>query len=120
MSESTSSYAVAVEDHDKVRVLVLDRPSKLNAFTAEGYRVLRTELEIAAADPDVAVCVLTGKGRAFSAGVDLNEMSRPGGSTELGVDFDPLLECLVRFPKPLVAAVNGLGCGLRCHIASAL
>ena len=38
-------------------------------------------------------------------------MSRPGGSTELGVDFDPLLDCLARFPKPLVAAVNGLAVG---------
>jgi enoyl-CoA hydratase/carnithine racemase len=38
-------------------------------------------------------------------------MSRPGGSAELGADFDPLLECLARFPKPLVAAVNGLAVG---------
>ena len=38
-------------------------------------------------------------------------MSRPGGSAELGVDFDPLLDCLARFPKPLVAAVNGLAVG---------
>jgi enoyl-CoA hydratase/carnithine racemase len=111
VNESTSSYAVSVEDHGKVRVLVLDRPTKLNAFTAEGYRVLRAQLEAVAADPDVAVCVLTGKGRAFSAGVDLNEMSRPGGSAELGVDFDPLLDCLTRFPKPLVAGVNGLAVG---------
>ena len=50
MNESTSSYAVSIEDHDKVRVLVLDRPAKLNAFTAEGYRVLRAQLELAAAD----------------------------------------------------------------------
>ncbi len=111
MNESTSPYAVSVEDHDRIRVLVLDRPTKLNAFTAEGYRVLKAQLEAAATDPDVAVCVLTGRGRAFSAGVDLNEMSRPGGSAELGADFDPLLDCLVRFPKPLVAAVNGLAVG---------
>ncbi len=102
---------MSVEDHDNVRVLVLDRPAKLNAFTAEGYRALRAQLEAAAADPHVAVCVLTGRGRAFSAGVDLTEMSRPGGATELGVDFDPLLDCLARFPKPLVGAVNGLAVG---------
>jgi enoyl-CoA hydratase/carnithine racemase len=111
MSESTSEYGVSVEDHGKVRVLVLDRPAKLNAFTAEGYRVLKARLDEAGADHAVTVCVLTGNGRAFSAGVDLNEMSRPGGSTELGVDFDPLLDCLARFPKPLVAAVNGLAVG---------
>lgn len=111
MSESTSGYVVSVEDHDNVRVLVLDRPTKLNAFTAEGYRALKGQLDTVAGDPRVAVCVLTGRGRAFSAGVDLNEMSRPGGSVELGVDFDPLLDCLARFPKPLVAAVNGLAVG---------
>ena len=111
MSESTPGYAVSVEDHDNVRVLVLDRPSKLNAFTAEGYRALKAELDAVAEDPTIAVGVVTGRGRAFSAGVDLNEMSRPGGSAELGVDFDPLLDCLARFPKPLVAAVNGLAVG---------
>jgi enoyl-CoA hydratase/carnithine racemase len=111
VNEPTSGYAVSVEDHDSVRVLVLDRPTKLNAFTAEGYRALKARLDAADADPHVAVCVVTGRGRAFSAGVDLDEMSRPGGSAELGVDFDPLLDCLARFPKPLVAAVNGLAVG---------
>ena len=116
MSESPPGYAVSVEDHDNVRVLILDRPSKLNAFTAEGYRALKSQLDAAAADPLVAVCVVTGRGRAFSAGVDLNEMSRPGGSAELGTDFDPLLECLANFPKPLVAAVNGLAVGFGATI----
>jgi enoyl-CoA hydratase/carnithine racemase len=111
VSEPSPEYKVSVEDHDTVRVLVLDRPTKLNAFTAQGYRALSAALAAAATDPGVAVCVVTGRGRAFSAGVDLNEMSRPGGSTELGADFDPLLEGLTRFPKPLVAAVNGLAVG---------
>ena len=111
MSESTSGYAVSVEDRNNVRVLVLDRPHKLNAFTAEGYRVLKARLDEAAAEPSVSVCVVTGSGRAFSAGVDLTEMARPEGKAELGIHFDPLLECLARFPKPLVAAVNGLAVG---------
>jgi enoyl-CoA hydratase/carnithine racemase len=116
VGESPSGYSVSVEEHDNVRVLILDRPSKLNAFTAEGYRALKSQLDSAAADPLVAVCVVTGRGRAFSAGVDLNEMSRRGGSAELGTDFDPLLECLARFPKPLVAAVNGLAVGFGATI----
>jgi enoyl-CoA hydratase/carnithine racemase len=111
MAEPTTTYAVSVEDHDRVRVLTLDRPAKLNAFTAEGYRVLKGALDEAAGDDDVAVCVVTGRGRAFSAGVDLTEMGRPGGSAELGADFDPLLARLADFPKPLIAAVNGLAVG---------
>ncbi|HUY20767.1 MAG TPA: enoyl-CoA hydratase-related protein [Acidimicrobiales bacterium] len=111
MSQSTPDYEVSAEDRGPVRIVVLDRPRKLNAFTAEGYRALAARLDAAAADPDVAVCVLTGRGRAFSAGVDLSAMSRAGGSAELGVAFDPLLDRLARFPKPLVAAVNGLAVG---------
>ena len=121
MSESASGYAVSVEDHDNVRVLVLDRPAKLNAFTAEGYRALKAALDTAAADdPDVAVCVLTGRGRAFSAGVDLDEMSRPGGSAELGVDFDPLLDCLARIPEAAGGGRQRAGGGVRRDAAPAL
>jgi enoyl-CoA hydratase/carnithine racemase len=111
MSNSPAGYQVLAEDHGGVRLLTLARPEKLNAFTADGYRNLRARLDEAATAPDVAVCVLTGQGRAFSAGVDLDEMGRPGGSTELGAGFDPLLDCLAGFPKPLMAAVNGLAVG---------
>ena len=111
MSGPISGYAVAVEDHEQVRVLVLDRPQKLNAFTAQGYRALAAQLARVAEDPLVSVCVLTGRGRAFSAGVDLDEVSRPGGGDELGAEFDVLLELLARFPKPLVAAVSGPAVG---------
>jgi enoyl-CoA hydratase/carnithine racemase len=110
-ADAASHYKVATEDNGKVRLLTLERPGKLNAFTAEGYGALHRALEEAAADPGVSVCVITGRGRAFSAGVDLSEMSRPGGSAELGAHFDPLLDCLAGFPKPLVAAVNGLAVG---------
>lgn len=111
MSESSSGFDVLVEDHGPVRLLTLDRPDKLNAFTAAGYRTLMHRLESAAGTAEVAVCVLTGSGRAFSAGVDLREMSVPGGSAELGAYFDPLLRCLADFPKPLIAAVNGVAVG---------
>jgi enoyl-CoA hydratase/carnithine racemase len=111
MNDSTSPFDVTEDDHGKVRVLTLNRPEKLNAFTADGYKTLTGRLDAAAADPDVAVVIVTGRGRAFSAGVDLSEMARPGGSTDLGAHFDPLLRRLASFPKPLVGAVNGLAVG---------
>ncbi len=61
-------------------------------------------------------CVLTGRGRAFSSGVDLAELGRPGGQADLGANFDPLLLGLVEFPKPLLAAVNGLALGFGATI----
>jgi enoyl-CoA hydratase/carnithine racemase len=111
VSEPTPPFTVLAEDRGKVRVLTLNRPEKLNAFTADGYRVLARQLEAAAEDDGVAACIVTGRGRAFSSGVDLTEMGRPGGSAELGAQFDPLLRSLAQFPKPLLAAVNGLAVG---------
>jgi enoyl-CoA hydratase/carnithine racemase len=111
VGESRAQFRVLAADRGAVRLLTLDRPDKLNAFTPDGFRLLAEALEAAAADPGVAVCVLTGNGRAFSAGVDLSVMGRPGGSTELGRWFDPLMTTLARFPKPLLAAVNGLAVG---------
>ena len=116
MSEPTSGFVVSAEDHEKIRVLVLERPEKLNAFTAEGYGALAGQLDAAARDRRVSVCVLTGRGRAFSAGVDLDEASRPGSGEELGARFDVLVETLTRFPKPLVAAVHGPAVGFGATI----
>jgi len=116
VSPLRSEFRVDDEDRGAVRVLTLNRPDKLNAFTSQGYRALTERLAAAAADPNVAVCVLTGSGRAFSAGVDLTEMTEPGGKEALGASFDPLLAVLARFPKPLIAAVNGLAVGFGATI----
>ncbi|WP_310964663.1 enoyl-CoA hydratase/isomerase family protein [Nocardioides terrisoli] len=104
-----------VADSARVRTLTLNRPEALNAFNAELYDATATALADAATDPEVAVVLLTGSGRAFSAGTDLREMRRlatdaaaPGG----GHGFPGLLDALVDFPKPLVCAVNGIGLGI--------
>ena len=64
-----------ISDDNRVRTLVLDRPEALNAFNEELYLATATALRDAADDPDVAVVLLTGAGRAFSAGNDLKEMA---------------------------------------------
>jgi enoyl-CoA hydratase/carnithine racemase len=111
MSDVEFAYAIHAEDEGRVRTLRLDRADKLNAFTAPGYDALTQQLDAAADNPEVAVVVITGTGRAFSAGVDLHAVSSPEGSAELGVHFNPMLRRLATFPKPLVAAVNGLAVG---------
>jgi enoyl-CoA hydratase/carnithine racemase len=116
VSEDELPFAIRDEDEGRVRTLVFDRPEKLNSFTAKGYTVLEEHLDAAAADPDIAVVVMTGQGRAFSAGVDLNAVSTPEGSAELGVRFNPMIRRLATFPKPLIAAVNGLAVGLGATI----
>jgi len=104
------------DDHGRVRLLTLDRPEALNAFNTALYDTVAAALNDAAADGDIAVVVLTGAGRAFSAGQDLGEMATLAGG-ELGEagaghGFPRFMDALIGFPKPLIAAVNGLGVGL--------
>jgi enoyl-CoA hydratase/carnithine racemase len=94
--------------------LEFDRPQCLNAFTVAGYRGLRETLDRLATDDTVRVVVLTGRGRAFSAGADrslLDAASPDSERRQAGEEFGQLLETLGSFPKPLFAAVNGLAVG---------
>lgn len=108
-----------IDDRDRVRTLTLDRPEALNAFNEELYDATTEALRAAADDPGVAVVLLTGNGRAFSAGTDLLEMHAM--STDPGFQrgehgFLGLVDALVDFPKPLVCAVNGVGLGIGATI----
>jgi enoyl-CoA hydratase/carnithine racemase len=106
-----------VEDHDGVRVLTLNRPGALNAFDTPLYDACAGALHEATARDDVACVVLTGTGRAFSAGQDLGEMAGidPSGSAagdDPGPGFPRFIDTVAAFEKPLLAAVNGLGVGI--------
>jgi len=98
-----------------VRQLTFDRPEALNAFDTPLYLAVAGALDAARRDDEVRVVVLTGDGRAFSAGQDLKEMTRmatAGPDEEITSGFPVLIDALVAFDKPLVAAVNGLAIGI--------
>jgi enoyl-CoA hydratase/carnithine racemase len=104
-----------VDDQNRVRTLTLNRPDVLNAFNEALYEATAEALRMAAEDPDIAVVLLTGAGRAFSAGNDLREMQARITDPEManqGSHFTTMIEALTRFPKPLICAVNGLGVGI--------
>jgi enoyl-CoA hydratase/carnithine racemase len=104
-----------ISDDNRVRTLTLSRPDVLNAFNEELYHATAVALRDAATAPDVAVVLLTGAGRAFSAGNDLNEMQRritDPTFNEQGSHFTALIDALTELPKPLVCAVNGVGVGI--------
>lgn len=107
-----------IEDTDRVRLLQLDRTDALNAFNEALYDALTDALLEADDDPSVAVVVLTGRGRAFSAGTDLLEMAgMSDGTTQLGRHgFSGLIDTLTDFGKPLICAVNGIGVGIGATI----
>lgn len=116
---TSHSEILEVHDADRVRTLTMNRPDALNAFNGALYRELAAALRAADEDPAVAVVLLTGRGRAFSAGTDLVEMSElvagPGADAQASTEehgFNLLVDSLIGFGKPLVAAVNGLGLGI--------
>ncbi|MDH6242742.1 enoyl-CoA hydratase-related protein [Mycobacterium sp. OTB74] len=97
--------------------LTLDSPERLNAFTGSDYRDLRVVLQRALAAPSVRVIVLTGSGRAFSAGADRSLVDGTASPSELeraGAEFAAMLDILGRCEKPIIAAVNGLAVGIGC------
>jgi enoyl-CoA hydratase/carnithine racemase len=108
------SDLVRTSDHagGAVRLLTLDRPAARNAFDSPLYRAAGAALTAARDDDAVKVAVLTGAGRAFSAGQDLDEMARLAAGEPIESGFPVLLEALESFDKPLVAAVNGAAVGI--------
>ena len=108
-----------IADDNRVRTLTLNRPEALNAFNEALYDAAAEALNAAADDPEVAVVVITGTGRAFSAGQDLTEMQARITDPSFVAGrhgFPGLIDALGRFPKPLICAVNGLGLGIGATI----
>jgi enoyl-CoA hydratase/carnithine racemase len=102
-----------IEDIGRVRLLILNRSDALNSFNDALYDAVTDALNEAADDNNVAVAVLTGEGRGFSAGQDLDEMgNKPKHNDGKRHGFEPFMEAVEAFPKPLIAAVNGLGIGI--------
>jgi enoyl-CoA hydratase/carnithine racemase len=108
---------VEIDDGDGVRLIRWNRPEALNAFNDEVWDTTRDALASAQADPDLRCVVVTGTGRAFTAGQDLGEMAAPvdhdDGEVHGYRGFIPVLE---GFDKPLLAAVNGLALGIGATI----
>ena len=103
------------QDDGGVRVLTLDRPDKLNAMTSALYRACAENLADAATNTAVGAVVLTGNGRGFCAGNDLGELMRAAAGesgADQGASFAAFMDAIANFPKPLLAAVNGVGVGI--------
>lgn len=110
---------LTITDSERVRLLTLDRPDALNAFNEALYDAVSQALVDAGSDDSVAVVVITGSGRAFSAGQDLLEMGERISNPEFveGIyGFPGLIDQLAAFPKPLLLAINGLGLGIGATI----
>ncbi|MEO8378531.1 MAG: enoyl-CoA hydratase [Acidobacteriota bacterium] len=108
-----------------VATITLNRPEKLNAFTGTMRQDLLAALRASEEDPDVRVVVITGAGRAFCAGGDVEAMSalQKSGDTDafrrlLDAGRDVILQ-IARMSRPVIAAVNGIAAGAGCNLALA-
>lgn len=105
--------------------LTLNRPEKLNSFTAAMHAEIRDALSFVRAQPDVRVLLISGAGRAFCAGQDLADCAVPtnGTAPNLGEtverDYAPLVRALRALPLPVVCAVNGIAAGAGANLALA-
>jgi 2-(1,2-epoxy-1,2-dihydrophenyl)acetyl-CoA isomerase len=122
---STLTYPALYTAAHGVATITLNRPDKLNAFSAEMFEAIRFGLDQAEKDPDVRVVIFTGQGRAFSSGQDLTEKlpSDPDGRINLGPplerDYNPLALRLMSYPKITVAAINGPAVGAAANLVLA-
>ncbi|HEX2804323.1 MAG TPA: 2-(1,2-epoxy-1,2-dihydrophenyl)acetyl-CoA isomerase PaaG [Sphingomicrobium sp.] len=101
--------------------ITLNRPDRLNSFTAQMHEELRKALKAAEGS---RVVVLTGAGRGFCAGQDLNDRAvAPGEAVDLGdtveSGWNPLIRTLTSMPQPVIAQVNGVAAGAGANIALA-
>lgn len=118
------SYSTILLDvTDGAYRLTLNRPERLNSFTAQMHDEVRDVLSRIEGDLAARVLLITGAGRGFCAGQDLGERDVNAGPLDLSQgpekDYNPLTRRLVALPLPVVCAVNGVAAGAGVNIAAA-
>lgn len=106
---------ITEERRDDVVVLTLNRPEKLNAWTPRMTGELVQAIDAASEDPGIGAIVVTGAGRGFCAGADIEatfQAQLDGDATAAAPETDRDWVQLVRSTKPIVAAVNGVALGV--------
>lgn len=108
---------------DAAARITLNRPDRMNSFTQVMHEELRAALALVQSD-GARVLVITGAGRGFCAGQDLNDRAvAPGQAVDLGdsveKNYAPLVKAIRALPIPVMAAVNGVAAGAGCNFALA-
>lgn len=119
-----TGQSILVDRRAGYRTITLNRPDRLNAFNDAMHLELRQALEEIEMDENCRALTITGAGRSFCAGQDLNDrLVKPGDkmppSTSLAQYYNPLVRKLRVLPFPVIAAVNGVAAGAGANLALA-
>jgi len=114
---------IKYEIKNEIGILTLNRPDKRNALHPELVRQMKSKLKEAAEDGSVKVLIITGEGKAFCAGADLEYLNEMRNYSSLQNEKDSreladLFLMIYKFPKPVIAAVNGAAIAGGCGLAS--
>lgn len=119
------SDVVTSERDGSTLIVTINRPQALNALNRETTRALTAAFDGASRDDAIGAVILTGAGRAFSAGADLKDVSAriAAGDIDVGSDlranYAPLTRAIRRCAKPVIAALNGTAAGAGMSLALA-
>lgn len=128
MTELTTEATVLYAEHGSVALITLNRPNALNSLSPAMHRALWAALDKAEANPVIRAMVLTGAGRGFCAGADLNASDlaltpgaagRPDPAVSIESNFNPTARRMQNLRMPCVAAVNGVAAGAGVSLALA-
>ncbi len=104
-------------------VVTLNRPDRLNSFTSQMHEELRDAVSRIENDSSIRAMILTGAGRGFCAGQDLNERKGAEEALDLGktldTNYNPLVRRLRQLPIPIITAINGIAAGAGANLALA-
>ena len=115
---------IEIENHGNIRTIILNRPEKLNAINLKMATSIREEIEKADEEDSVKILILTGNGRAFSVGGDVNEMGDylpQAGDLfyKLTEQLHASVERIMTMKKPVICGINGIVAGGALGIALA-
>jgi len=116
---------ILFEIREAVACITLNRPDKLNAFTARMHEELHAAMDEVRGNSALRALLITGSGRGFCAGQDLNERAMSGGpdspdvGSALEKSYNPLVRGLRELGFPVICAVNGVAAGAGCNFALA-
>jgi 2-(1,2-epoxy-1,2-dihydrophenyl)acetyl-CoA isomerase len=105
---------------DNIAIITLSRPDKYNAFNREMALGLQERLDECKTSKNIRAVYITGEGKAFSSGQDLDEVLDPNGpdvSSILSQHYNPIITKIRKLEKPVVAAVNGVSAGAGANLA---